>query len=60
MFLCFFQFFGCLFLIFAAEAVAGILGFLYRDRVGLTFYSFSLVISHISVFLSFGYLNSYY
>lgn len=26
-------FFGCLFLIFAAEAVAGILGFLYRDRV---------------------------
>ena len=29
-----FQFFACLFLIFAAEAVAGILGFLYRDRVG--------------------------
>ena len=29
-----FQFFGCLFLIFAAEAVAGILGFLYRDKVG--------------------------
>ena len=28
-----FQFFACLFLIFAAEAVAGILGFLYRDRV---------------------------
>lgn len=26
-------FFACLFLIFAAEAVAGILGFLYRDRV---------------------------
>ena len=28
-----FQFFACLFLIFAAEAIAGILGFLYRDRV---------------------------
>jgi len=27
------MFFGCLFLIFAAEAVAGILGFLYRDKV---------------------------
>lgn len=26
-------FFACLFLIFAAEAVAGILGFLYRDKV---------------------------
>ncbi|XP_073246180.1 CD151 antigen-like [Porites lutea] len=27
------MFFACLFLIFAAEAVAGILGFLYRDKV---------------------------
>lgn len=27
------MFFACLFLIFAAEAAAGILGFLYRDRV---------------------------
>jgi len=30
-----------LFLIFAAEAVAGILGFLYRDRVGFLCYFFT-------------------
>ena len=29
-----FQYFACLLLTFATEAVAGILGFLYRDKVG--------------------------
>ena len=44
-----FQFFACLFLIFAAEAVAGILGFLYRDRVGfLCYFLFQLVVLNSS------------
>ena len=46
-FLLLFQFFACLFLIFAAEAVAGILGFLYRDRVGI----FVVVLISLRIFL---------